>query len=335
MGWSGRHVFRFWGVALTCASGAAAAGKNPAAAQALYDDARAAVVAGKFDEACPKFKESYELDPGGGTLLNLADCYEQQGKIALAWTTFKEALVVAKRDGRNERVEFATKHLAQLDQRLSRLTIALAERPPGLEVTIDGTPLGEAAFGVAMPVDPGSHHVKAEAPGKQPFEKSIDVSKARAEQWQIEIPALSDATSDSAASDASAATSPSPAAATASSGSSTRTLGFVVGGVGIASLAVGGYFGLQAYSRWDERNDACKGGCTDAAKADGDDARQAATVSTIGFGVGAAALGVGLVLILTSGSSKETPSPSARIGRMQVGVLAEPGRAGLTLGSKW
>jgi hypothetical protein len=321
---------------LACAGGAEAAGKNPAAAQALYDDAQAAVAAGKFDEACPKFKESYQLDPGGGTLLNLADCYERQGKTALAWTTFKEALVVAKRDGRNERVDFATKHIAQLDQKLSRLTVAVAERPPGLEVTVDGTPLGEAAYSVAMPVDPGEHHIKAEAPGKQPFEKSIDVSKSTAEQLKIEIPALADATSDSAA-DAAAGTGgqPPPTTATASTGSSTRTLGFVVGGVGLVSLGVGSYFGLQAYSRWDARNDACKGGCTDAAKADGEDARQAATVSTIGFGVGAAALGVGLVLILTSGSSKEQPSPSARIGRMQVGLLAEPGRAGLTLGSKW
>jgi len=329
------------GVALTCVSWAQAAGKNPAAAQALYDDARAAVAAGKFDEACPKFKESYQLDPGGGTLLNLADCYEQQGKTALAWTTFKEALVVAKRDGRNERVEFASKHIAQLDQRLSRLTIAVAERPPGLEVTVDGTPLGEAAYGVAMPVDPGPHVVKAEAPGKQPFEKSLDVSKSTAEQLRMDIPALSDATAAPAApaantgAGAGASEPPSATSPGASTGSSTRTLGFVAGGVGLVSLAVGSYFGLQAYSRWDARNDACKGGCTDAAKADGEDARQAATVSTIGFGVGAAALGVGLVLILTSGSSKEQPSPSARIGRMQVGVLAEPGRAGLTLGSKW
>jgi tetratricopeptide (TPR) repeat protein len=333
MGWSGRLGFRLVGVTLVCASWADAEGKNPAAAQALYDDAQAAVAAGKFDEACPKFKESYDLDPGGGTLLNLADCYEKQGKTALAWTTFKEALVVARRDGRNERVDFATKHIAQLDQRLSRLTIAVAERPPGLEVTIDGTRLGEAAYGVAMPVDPGEHHVKAVAPGKQPFEKSIDVPKSAGEKLQIEIPALADATSDSAAT-ASASEQSAPTT-TASAGSSTRTLGFVAGGIGLASLAVGGFFGLQAYSRWDERNEACKGGCTDAAKADGDDARQAATVSTIGFGVGAAALGVGLVLILTSGSSEEKPSSAARIGRMQVGVLAEPGRAGLTLGSKW
>src|SRR3954470_15040871 len=94
MGRSGRLGFRFFGVMLACAGAAEAAGKNPAAAQALYDDAQAAVAAGKFDDACPKFKESYQLDPGGGTLLNLADCYERQGKTALAWTTFKEALVV-------------------------------------------------------------------------------------------------------------------------------------------------------------------------------------------------------------------------------------------------
>lgn len=332
MGRLGRYGFGFLGAALTCSNMAQAAGKNPAAAQALYDDARSLVAAGKFDEACPKFKESYELDPGGGTLLNLADCYEQQGKIALAWSTFKEALVVARRDGRNERVDFATKHIAELDQRLSRLTIEVAEagRPQGLEITVDGTPLGEAAYGVAMPVDPGEHHIKAEAPGKQAFEKSIDVSKSTAEQLKVEIPLLADATSGAAPGGGAEAT-----AAAGSGGSSRRTLGFVAGGVGIASLAVGGFFGLRAFNRWDARNQACKGGCTDAAKTAGDDASQAATISTIGFGVGAAALGVGLVLILTSGSSKEEPSPTARIGRMQVGVLAAPDRAGLTLGSKW
>src|SRR5688500_15771928 len=100
--------------------------RNPVAAQALYDEARRLVDAGKVDEACPKFKASYELEPGGGTLLNLADCYEKQGKLALAWSTFKEALVAAQRDGRSERVEYANQHIGKLEARLARLTVHVA-----------------------------------------------------------------------------------------------------------------------------------------------------------------------------------------------------------------
>src|ERR1700730_549602 len=104
---------------LACAriASAQAPARNPAAAQALYDEARQLVSAGDFAHACPKFKESYRIDPGGGTLLHLADCYEKQGKTALAWSTFKEALVAAQRDGRADRVEFASTNLGSLEGR--------------------------------------------------------------------------------------------------------------------------------------------------------------------------------------------------------------------------
>ena len=85
-------------LALAWSGLAHAADKNPVVAQALYDEARQLVAAEKFEQACPKFKASYELDPAGGTLLNLADCYERQGKTAQAWTTFKDALEAARHD---------------------------------------------------------------------------------------------------------------------------------------------------------------------------------------------------------------------------------------------
>src|SRR5262245_36723730 len=67
------------------------AGDKRPAAQALFDQGRALVTLGRFAEACPKLAESLRLDPGIGTMLWLADCYENVGRSASAWATFREA----------------------------------------------------------------------------------------------------------------------------------------------------------------------------------------------------------------------------------------------------
>src|SRR4051812_44477010 len=131
--------------------------RNPAAAQALFDAAKRLVDQGDFAAACPKFQASYELDPGGGTLLNLADCHEHAGHTALAWSTFKDAAVIAERDGRSERVAYARQHIAELEARLVYLRVAVSPeaRVAELSVRVDGVPLAEAAWDSALPVDPG------------------------------------------------------------------------------------------------------------------------------------------------------------------------------------
>jgi hypothetical protein len=313
------------------------AGKNPVAAQALYDEARRLVGAGNYQEACPKFKESYQLDPGGGTLLNLADCYEKQGRLALAWTTFKEALVVAQRDRRDDRMEFATQHVGALENRLAYVTVNVGEKAhaQGLSVSIDGAALGEAAWGVAMPVDPGKHTVRADAPGKRAFVTTVDVAPAKAVRQRIDIPELADESggppSDAKTARVAVGTA---TAAPEEKTNSKRTVGWVVGGAGVASIGVATYFGLRAFSRWGDRNDACPGGvCSSAAKSAGDDANQAATISTVAFGAGLVAVGVGTYLILSGGGDKERPSPTVGSLRIEPGALRRG--AGLWVTGQW
>jgi RNA polymerase sigma factor (sigma-70 family) len=56
-----------------------------------------------FATACPKFAESYRLDPAAGTLVGLALCNEGEGKSASAWAEFLLVAREAKKSGRRPR----------------------------------------------------------------------------------------------------------------------------------------------------------------------------------------------------------------------------------------
>src|SRR5207244_597481 len=119
----------------------------------------------------PKLAESQRLDPGGGTILNLAICHEALGKTASAWVEFLEALRIATLDGRGDREALAREHLLQIAPRLSRIRIEVpAEaRAEGLEIALNGVKLAEAAWGTPVPVDPGEQTVEVTAPKKVPW----------------------------------------------------------------------------------------------------------------------------------------------------------------------
>jgi hypothetical protein len=310
-----------------------AQGGNETAAQALYDEARRLMEAKDFAAACPKFKESYDLAAGGGTLLNLADCYEKAGKKALAWSTFKEALVIAQRELFAARIEFAKAHIAALEPTLSYVTVKVSNetKVPDLLVTIDGTPLGSAAWGVAVPVDPGKHVIRAEAAGHEPYEQTIEIPDSGPARETVSVPELrplDDAQPGGPSGDGGV-----KADASASSGSGTRTIGWIAIAAGAVGVGVGSFFGLKAFSSWDDREAGCVNGCTQAAKDAGDSASSAATISTVAFAVGVGAIGVGTVLILTSGSGDKAKAASAP--RLEASFFGSPSGGGLSVRQSW
>ena len=239
----------FWCVCSAAASVSyAQSGTKTAVAEALYRQARDLMAAGKLDEACPKFAESQRLDPATGTLLNLAACHERQGKLATAWLEYSDVIVGARRDGRQDRVDYATERAAALEPRLSRLTLMLAAEAdePSLVLELDGESFGRAAVGVPTPVDPGPHVVKASAPGKKPWQHEITIG-AEADQQTITVPRLEDAPPPPATAEPSTKPVDEPARGTGtSSGSTSDELAtrpipqsvYLAGGVTLA-LAVG------------------------------------------------------------------------------------------------
>jgi hypothetical protein len=63
-----------------------------AQAEDLFQRAKTAMERREYRAACPMLAESYRLAPAGGTLQNLAVCYEAEGKVAFAFARFNGRL---------------------------------------------------------------------------------------------------------------------------------------------------------------------------------------------------------------------------------------------------
>lgn len=303
-------------------------GQKAAAAEELFREARRLMAAGDLAQACPKFAASQRLDPGMGTLINLADCHEQEGKLASAWAEFLEVVSLARAAKDSRRLDVAKARAAALEPRLARLSIVVppAARVDGLQITRDGDAVDPATFDTPLPVDKGEHVIVATAPRRKRWSQTLRVSNDAARET-LTIPVLvvddAPAPATSASSGPTLATSarPAPPAPTASAAASTappasptqapapsstgRTAGFVLGGIGVAGLAVGTVAGLIARSRWATAQDDCPDlVCpTEAAQNNARSSRAFAFASTLSFAVGGALAASGVALVLVSPSN--------------------------------
>src|SRR4051794_11740581 len=159
---------------------AAAQSTDSRSARVLFREARKLMDGGHFEEACPKLEESLRLDDGMGTRFNLAHCYERIGRTASAWGLFLDVASSARTASQHKREVAARKRAEALEPKLSRLLVEVADPSPDLVVRRGGEELRRAAWGTAMPVDPGSEIVEASAPGKRPWRRAVVVSAAGA-----------------------------------------------------------------------------------------------------------------------------------------------------------
>ena len=335
------------GISCLTALPLAAQERDPAAAQALFDQGRALMKAKNYAEACPKLAESQRLDPGIGTQFHLADCYENQGKVASAWANFLEVASLAAASNQPDREKAAKARAARLEPRLPKLTIVVpaTSRAPGMQVSRDGVGVGEAQWGSALPVDPGKREISVSAPGRQTYTDTVSVNEGMAAT--IKVPALQPAPEGAApaptppAAPVSSAPAPQPAplpadrpAPAEAASSSPGGLVIGLGVVGVVGLGAGTVLGLMAKSKYDDSKEHCRPTDENLCDAEGvelrDDAMSLGTMSTVGFIVGGVALaGAGVLWIASSGDSKE--AAQGRTGGLRAGVQMSPSRGAVVL----
>ena len=281
--------------------------RDPAAAEELFRQGRAASEKRDYLSACAKFRESNRLDPAVGTVFNIADCEEKLGRFATSWTLFQE--VVQRLPADDDRRAIALKRARALESRVPMLAVHLAgAATPGVVIRRDGVELGTASLDTSLPVDPGEHVVVVEAPGTQPAQFRTTVGEGERAKLEVSLGAAQNAAAAPDGTSHSAGSSPN------------RTAAYVIGGVGVAGLVTGVVAGLLVLDRKSTVNDNCVDhACNQAGLDAAHSGKTLGVVTTVGLVTGALGLGTATYLFLSAPS----PAESSRSGAYLVGIRAK------------
>ena len=297
-------------IAIVLALTTVAHADKKAKADELFKRAKKLMADKQYAEACPKFEESFKLDPALGAEVNLARCFEEWGKLGRAYRTYQDAEQQAKA-ANDPRAAKIHDRAAALEPDVPRLVIHIPEGADakGLALTIDGVVVPRGELANPQLVDPGPKQIEYMVAGKKktkliPVERggtseiTLDLPVAEAPPVAVEKPKPAGDDDDSSSNKHVAVV------ATDNPGHGQRIGGIVVGAVGIVGLGVGGYLALHARSKYNDAIGAdcmgSKSSCDPAGLTATKDARSDANLASIVVGVGVAAVAGGVLLYVLS-----------------------------------
>jgi hypothetical protein len=275
-------------------------------AERLFREAREDMKRQDFAVACPKLEESLKLASVAGTLLNLSECNERQGRLVMALQRQREAIKMLPAD--DDRLPRAKEREETLDRTTPRLVIRLpSPSPTALRIALDGSALRREEVAGPVPLDPGTHTLLVAATGATT--RTIRVLLNEGDRKEV-------------------VANPGPSPEVRSGGNG-RTWGYVLGGVGAAGLVVAGVTGFILKDKQNTINQHCDD--RKICDAQGLDAvssgQNLAPVYVTAWIVAAAGLASGGYLLLTSDAETRRP--------VQVGASALPGGGGLLVDGRF
>jgi len=155
-----------------------ALGDGPSLSESLHGEAKIAYEGGKllfkdhdFEGAATKFKVAYHSSRDPRLLWNLATCEKQMRHYARASELVDRYLAEAAKVASPELLDEARRTQVALHQFFSAVTLQV--KPDGARVLLDGKEVGQAPIESPVPVDVGSHTLRAEKDGFKASEISM------------------------------------------------------------------------------------------------------------------------------------------------------------------
>ena len=273
-------------------------------AREQFGQALALQTAGDWAGALALLKEVAAIKSTPQVRFNMALCEERLGKLVAALGDYELAAADARAEKADQVAEEVESRLEALRLRIPKITVKRGAGAENAIVEVDGVSVGDQVIGLPLPTDPGPHSVDAKAPGFKQFRKSVRLAEGQSESVEIILEAEPAPVAAGAAGVLPAAVGRSPVP------------GYVIGGIGIASLGASGVFFALRAGKISDLDKLCpnKQCPSSAQQSDIDAGKLDTTIANVTLAVGVAAVAGGLVLVLTSGPSREpkvalAPSP--------------------------
>ena len=305
-------------------------------AETLFRNARVAMKAGRFDEACPMLRESQRQDPSPGTLLNLAICERNIGRAATALRLFGELLQTSANDAKRSII--AKRYVAELEPTVPRVHVHVKGQSGAVVVhlkseghvatlRLEGTQLQGASFDGVLLVDPGEHVLEAYQRGSLVHREIVRVSLGERAKRLLELnqsgkreslgsadtvahPRRSEAWKETRASRR-ATQKPSSSGDASRKGisESHRVAAYVAGGIGLAGAAASVVFTTIAMSKKDIVRSHCpERRCDEVGLDAAESGARDLAIANVGFAVAAAGLTTAGFLFLWRPDSAAGPT---------------------------
>jgi hypothetical protein len=300
----------------------------------LSNEAKRDFDAGRFEEAGRKFQRAYEVAKVPTLALWAARSLAKHGQLVAASELYRQATRLTTNelwvgDAQQQAQADAAKELAELQPRIPVLRVRVEGAAANdVAVTIDGTVIASALFGIDLPADPGWRRVVGKY-GDENSEQTVYLKEGEHKEAVVKFSgrplalaagtvqpvAVTGAEGQSAAT----LTATTPAQPqSAASGGAQQTWGWVAVSVGAAGLILGGVTGIVVLSDSSLRSSCPNGPACTASKVSTYNMMR--TLSTVGLIAGGVSAAVGVTLLVW---------PSKREGDARAALWLGPGSVAL------
>ncbi len=178
------------GIAICLASGVVRADPSPGEIQAardLFTKAEQDEDAGSWAAALEKLHRAASVKTTPGIRYHIGLCEEKLGQIAAALNDYSGAEALAREQHNREVLDIVAEPIRALKARVPTLLVDAPTGVDGLTIDLDGKAFPAGLWGIATPMEPGSHQIEARATGKTPFSASVVLKEKDAAKLPIRL----------------------------------------------------------------------------------------------------------------------------------------------------
>ncbi len=311
-----------------------------AKARQLYSQGLTQEAAGDWTGALSTFQRVARIKLTPQVRFHIARSKEHLGRLNEALGGYRLAEYEAQQAGDQKILDQIQTARKALEQRIPKLVIERGKGADAIKIELDGVVVGQSQIGRPVNVDPGPHEIVGELANGKSFKKTVNAKEGGSQKVVLDVPEVlrekaapaPKSTPRTAAPPAEPPPAEVPPDHTAHVASRTSVAPWIIGGVGVASLAASGVFYVLRNNAKKKLDDGCLGNvCPDTLQSTQDAGQRYSTLTGVALGVGVAGIGVAAVWLLTGSSSKKDGGDTAGRG-VSVRVAAAPHSTGVSIG---